>query len=116
MGIAANPVGHGHHRLVRADDARHYLSPTAARELRNARRRLGMSQRAAARATGVSQGHVAHLELCQRAPSIDVARALVAGLRLGPGPAAVLMAEAVPDAGRSWRAPGLSDAQVLHVP
>ncbi len=105
MDIGPEAVAHGHQRLVWADDARHYLTAAVARELRNARRRLGMSQRAAARTTGVSQGHIAHLELCQRAPSVDLARALVDGLRMEPGPAAMLMAEAVPDAGRSWRAP-----------
>ncbi len=83
---------------------RHYLSPGVAAELRNARRKLGLSYRMAAGRTGVDAGTICKLEHCQRAPSVEVARALVDGLRLEGDVAAGLMAEAVPDAGRSWRA------------
>jgi len=91
---------------ARQDDARHYLSASAAAELRNARRRQGLSLRALEARTGISFGYLGMLERGQRAPSVEVAQALVAGLRMAPDAAARLMAEAVPDAGRSWRAPG----------
>jgi len=102
MDIATRPATLGHHRLVWVEGNRHYLSPDVARELRDARRKLGMSQRNAARATGVSQGHIAHLERCQRAPSVETAHTLIGGLKMDAGAAARLLAESVPDAGRSW--------------
>lgn len=83
---------------------RHYLSPGVAAELRSARRRLGLSFRAAARRTGVSAGALCRLEHAQRAPSIAVAEALVDGLHLPPSVAARLMLEAR-HAGRSWLPP-----------
>lgn len=49
-------------RLVWVDDNRHRLSQAAGGELRNARRKLGLSQRGAARTTGVSQGNICKLD------------------------------------------------------
>lgn len=99
MDNASSPLHHGQRE-------RHYLSPGVAAGLRNARRKLGLSYRIAAGRTGVDAGMICKLEHCQRAPSVAVAQAPVDGLRLEGDVAAGLMAEAVRDAGRSWRAPG----------
>lgn len=103
MGISTSPACDGHPRLVWVEGNRHHLSPAAARELRDARRKLGLSQRNAARATGVSQGFLGHLERSGRAPSVETARMLISGLKMTAGAAARLLADSVPDAGRSWK-------------
>ncbi len=97
MHNASSPPRHGQR-------GRHYLSPTAAAQLRNARRKLELSYRAAGRRTGVDAGMICKLEHCQRAPSVEAAQAVIDGLRLEGDAAAGMLAEAVPDAGRSWRA------------
>jgi len=97
---------HAPERAAHGAQRRHYLSASAAAELRNARRRQGLSLRALEARTGIAYGYLGMLERGQRAPSVEVARLLAPALRLEPDAAARLMAEAVPDAGRSWRAPG----------
>lgn len=105
MDNTPNPADHGQRRLVWVDGARHLLSLGVASELRNARRRQGLSFRAAAKRTGVSAGNICKLEHSQRAPSYAVAELLIDGLKLEPVAARRLMAEARPYAGRSWVAP-----------
>jgi transcriptional regulator with XRE-family HTH domain len=87
---------------------RRVLKPDVATALRAARKRRGESAAVVARVVGVSRAHVLRLEQGERCPSTVVARALADHLRLDPDAADALMAEAVPDAGRSrtlWAAP-----------
>lgn len=77
------------------------LRPDVAAALRAARKRSGESAAVVAEAVGVSRAHVLRLEEGERCPSTVVARALADHLRMDPDAADALMAEAVPDAGRS---------------
>lgn len=80
---------------------RRVLSPEAAATLRAARKRSGESAAVVAEAVGISRAHVLRLEQGERCPSTVVARALADHLRLPVDTADALVAEAVPDAGRS---------------
>jgi DNA-binding XRE family transcriptional regulator len=80
---------------------RRVLSREAAATLRTARKRSGESAVVVAEAAGISRKHLLRLEQGERCPSTVVARALADHLRLDPDTADALMAEAVPDAGRS---------------
>jgi len=78
------------------------------RELRRARLRLGLSYRQASQRAGVAHGHLCDLEHGRRAPSVAVAESIIFGYRLKPDVACRLLAEAIPDAGRSWLPPAES--------
>lgn len=80
---------------------RRVLSPDAAATLRAARKRSGKSAAVVAEAAGIGVSHLLRLEQGERRPSTVVARALADHLRMDPDAADALMAEAVPDAGRS---------------
>lgn len=69
--------------------------------LRQARERAGLSQSAVSAAVGVRRAYINKLEHSARCPSLVVAEALKAALALNEDEAALLLACAVDDAGRS---------------
>jgi DNA-binding XRE family transcriptional regulator len=79
---------------------RRTVSPQVAEMLAAARRGRGLSIRQAAGLIGCAPGTVVHLEKGRRAPSLITARAVIAAYRLGPDAAALLLADAVHDAGK----------------
>ena len=95
---ATFPEPHG----AREETTRHTVTPELAAMLADARRRRGWGQREAARNAEVSYGMIGHLEHGRRAPSAAVAENLIDAYQLGPAEAAMLRAEAVEDAGRSY--------------
>jgi transcriptional regulator with XRE-family HTH domain len=95
---ATFPEPHG----AREETTRHTVTPELAAMLLAARRRRGWSQREAARNVEVACGTIGHLEHGRRAPSTVVAENLIEAYQLDPGEAAMLRAEAVEDAGRSY--------------
>lgn len=80
---------------------RSVVSGKVAAMLARARLSRGWSVRQAARQAGVSPGTIAHLEKARRAPSVRLAEDLIEAYELGETARALLLAEAVPDAGRS---------------
>lgn len=69
--------------------------------LRAARKKRSESAAVVAACVGIGRSHLLRLEEGERCPSTVVARALADHYRLDPDAANALMAEAVPDAGRS---------------
>jgi DNA-binding XRE family transcriptional regulator len=70
-------------------------------QLRQARLRAGLTQEQLGHRVGVTKPTVCRLERAERAPSVVIARALIASLRLPDDLAAALLAASVPDAGWS---------------
>ena len=68
----------------------------------NGAARLGLSYRQAAARVGAAVGIVCQLEQGKRSPSVAMAVALIAGLKLDDRAAGRLMDEAQRDVGRSW--------------
>lgn len=97
--IAAPHGVRGRHR------PRRIVTDDVAVMLAQARLAQGWSFRAAARQAGCSAGMIVHLEQAQRAPSVVLARSLIGAYQLGDQDASLLLAQAVPDAGKSasWR-------------
>jgi transcriptional regulator with XRE-family HTH domain len=80
---------------------RRHLSADVGASLRRARRRQDGTTEATARRAGISATFLRALERGDRAPSLHTARALITTLDLSLDEAEALVAEAVPDAGRS---------------
>ena len=76
------------------DEDRRCLPPDVGWSLAQARRRLGLSQRAAADRAGISRPFLTRLEAGQRAPSVAVATRLAFVLRLSDRDRGVLLGHA----------------------
>ncbi|WP_269857946.1 helix-turn-helix domain-containing protein [Streptomyces sp. RPT161] len=88
---------------------RHTPPPELGPLLAAARQRSGLGLRETARRAGLNHQYLQRLETGQRVPSMSVAKVLAEVLALDEAERAVLLAAALPDAGRDYpgrRRPG----------
>jgi ribosome-binding protein aMBF1 (putative translation factor) len=85
---------------VSRPSTRHYPPPEFCKVLAEARAAAGWSTRRLGARAGLDHSFVAKMERGERAPSVTVARRLIAALGLTGAAAATVLAGAVPDSER----------------